>query len=122
MKTAAISCALIMLLGASASCVANDTPIERGREVFDHNCASCHGPGIGNPGLRYKPGTDALRAKYKGELPALLADRTDLTPEMVAFFVRNGVSIMPFYRKTEISDSDLKALGAYLSRNRKPEK
>jgi hypothetical protein len=30
--------------------------------------------------------------------------------------VRNGVSIMPFFRKTEISDADLDAIGRYLTR------
>jgi mono/diheme cytochrome c family protein len=35
----------------------------------------------------------------------------------VKTFVRNGVSIMPFFRKTEISDADLDAIAAYLTRN-----
>jgi mono/diheme cytochrome c family protein len=29
--------------------------------------------------------------------------------------VRNGVYVMPFFRKTEISDAELEALAAYLS-------
>jgi hypothetical protein len=33
--------------------------------------------------------------------------------------VRNGITIMPFFRKTEVSDSDLDALIAYLTRNNK---
>jgi hypothetical protein len=64
------------------------------------------------------PGTAALRAKYDGEVPAPLADRTDLTPESVRFFVRNGVSVMPFFRKTEIGDPDLEAMIEYLTRPR----
>lgn len=75
--------------------------------MFAYNCTSCHGPGIGNPGNEFKPGTDALRVKYNGDVPALLTERTDLTPDAVAYFVRNGISIMPFFRKTEISDADL---------------
>ena len=51
---------------------------------------------------------------YKGDKPAVLTERTDLTPELVSFYVRNGVSIMPFFRKTEISDKDLADLAAYL--------
>jgi len=35
----------------------------------------------------------------------------------VAYVVRNGLSIMPFFRPTEIDDEQLAALGAYLSRN-----
>ncbi len=40
----------------------------------------------------------------------------DLRPPVTATFVRNGVSIMPPFRKTEISDADLAALAAYLAR------
>jgi len=76
-------------------------------------CSMCHGEGPG------RPGTMALRAKYKGSEPALLADRTDLTPALIKAFVRNGDSIMPIFRKTEISDADLDAIAAYLTRNNK---
>jgi mono/diheme cytochrome c family protein len=82
---------------------------ERGKQVFDAWCAPCHG---GGPG---KPGTAALEALYKGQKPALLEERTDLVPELTKQFVRTGVSVMPFFRKTEISDADLEALAAYLA-------
>jgi (+)-pinoresinol hydroxylase len=65
------------------------------------------------------PGTIALEAKYKGAKPALLSERTDLIPAVTKTFVRKGVSIMPFFRKTEISDVDLEALAAYIARNNK---
>ena len=96
---------------------ARNEQIALGEQVFETNCASCHGPGIGNPGANFRPGTDALRVKYNGTLPALLEERTDLTPETVAYFVRNGVSVMAPFRKTEIDDAQLAALGAYLGRN-----
>ncbi len=60
------------------------------------------------------PGTRALQAKYNGSLPAVLVERTDLTDELIAFYVRNGISVMPFFRKTEVSDADLEALSAYI--------
>lgn len=85
----------------------------KGYVEYQKFCSQCHGEGVG------KPGTLALAAKYKGEKPALLADRTDLTPEIVKIFVRNGVSVMPLFRKTEISDADLDAIAAYLTRNNK---
>ncbi len=85
----------------------------RGYAEYEKFCSQCHGEGAG------KPGTLALAAKYKGEKPALLADRTDLTPEVVKIFVRNGVLVMPFFRKTEISDADLDRIAAYLSRTHK---
>jgi (+)-pinoresinol hydroxylase len=82
---------------------------ERGREVFEHWCAPCHAPGP-----RY-PGTQALEALYKGAKPAALEERSDLVPELTRAFVRTGVSVMPPFRKTEISDADLAALAAYLA-------
>jgi mono/diheme cytochrome c family protein len=85
---------------------------KKGQEVFERWCTACHGAG------QDKPGTVALAAKYKGSLPALLEERTDLTPDQTVFFVRNGVSIMPPFRKTEISDAELDALAAYLAPSR----
>ena len=85
--------------------------IEEGKQVYQYWCWNCHGEGAG------KPGTAALTAKYKGSKPAILDQRTDLTPALTKLFVRKGVSIMPFFRKTEISDAQLDSLAAYLARN-----
>jgi (+)-pinoresinol hydroxylase len=85
----------------------------KGYVEYQDYCSMCHGEGPG------RPGTMALQAKYKGTEPALLADRTDLTPALIKAYVRNGVSIMPIFRKTEISDADLDAIAAYLTRNNK---
>lgn len=95
------------------------TQVARGKQVYDYWCATCHGAGIGSNGATGLPGTIALAAKYKGEKPALLDQRTDLTPELVRFFVRNGISIMPPFRKVEVSDKDLDAIGAYIGQNLK---
>lgn len=86
-----------------------------GKKVFERWCAACHGDGP-----RY-PGTASLAVKYGKDLPAALEKRTDLTPETVAMFVRHGVSVMPPFRKTEITDADLAALGAYLSHQPEPQ-
>ena len=86
--------------------------VAHGKQVFQYWCATCHGAGPGHPG------TDALQAKYHDAQPAVLEDLRDLTPETVRFFVRHGVTVMPFFRKTEISDADLDAIGAYLARTR----
>ena len=80
----------------------------RGYVEFQRACSVCHGSGPA------KPGTRALRAKYGGKLPALLEQRTDLAPDYVKFIVRHGVSVMPPFRKTELSDADLEAIAAYL--------
>lgn len=90
--------------------------VARGKAVYGVWCAACHGAGAGREG-RGRPGVEALDALHTGEVPAILDERRDLTPEIVSYFVRNGnTSMMPFYRKTEISDADLADLGAYLSR------
>lgn len=89
-----------------------DALVKRGNDVFQHWCAPCHAAGPRHPG------TNALAILYKGTKPAPLEERTDLIPAVTRVFVRNGVSIMPPFRKTEISDADLDALGAYLDRKR----
>jgi (+)-pinoresinol hydroxylase len=101
---------LALVIGSAAP--AADTPtttkLAQGQKVFTYWCATCHSTG---PGM---PGTAALQAKYNGNPPALLLQRTDLTPTLIAFYVRNGVSVMAQFRKTEISDADLDALAAYI--------
>jgi len=84
----------------------------RGQPQFERACAVCHGDGPA------KPGTRALHTKYQGKEPALLAERTDLAPDYIKFIVRHGVSVMPPFRKTELSDADLEAVVAYLTRKR----
>jgi mono/diheme cytochrome c family protein len=86
--------------------------LDRGKAVYDEWCAACH-----DPGPRH-PGTQALDALYKGKKPGALEERTDLLPKLTETFVRKGVSVMPPFRKTEISDADLAALAAYLARPR----
>jgi (+)-pinoresinol hydroxylase len=81
----------------------------RGKAVFDEWCAGCHARGP------RQPGTQALQALYKGGKPAALEDRTDLVPKLTETFVRKGVSVMPPFRKTEISDAQLADLAAYLA-------
>ena len=61
----------------------------------------------------------ARRSKEVGIAVAQRASRTDLTPQSIKFFVRKGVSVMAPFRKTEITDADLDALAAYLSRKPK---
>ena len=85
-------------------------PAERGAAVFNNWCDACHRNAAQNA-----PGTQSLQFKYRGEIPAALEERTDLTPELIGFYVRNGVATMPPFRKTEVSDADLAALAAYLT-------
>jgi mono/diheme cytochrome c family protein len=98
---------LLALAGGSAA--AQDGAAERGGEVFQYWCAPCHAAGPRHPG------TQALDALYRGQKPGALEERIDLVPEITKSFVRSGVSVMPPFRKTEISDEDLEALAAYLA-------
>jgi mono/diheme cytochrome c family protein len=107
-----LSCLLAFASAAWAQ-TPTDAQLKKGQEVYQYWCWNCHGSGAG------KPGTEALRAKYKDARPADLEQRTDLAPSVIKTFVRKGVSIMPIFRKTEISDADLEALAAYLARNAK---
>jgi (+)-pinoresinol hydroxylase len=85
--------------------------IEQGHKVYDKWCYPCHG--VGND----KPGTNSLA--QRGQKPAVLEERTDLTAPMIKTFVRHGVLFMPMFRKTEVSDAELDAIAAYLTRNNK---
>ena len=68
-------------------------------------------------GLGYLPQEASVFRKLSvaDNIAAVLELRTDLTPETVSYFVRNGVAWMAPFRKTEISDAELAAIGAYLS-------
>ena len=82
---------------------------QKGQKIYAKWCSSCHGIDM--------PATKALQALYKGDVPAVLEDRNDLSPELVELFVRNGKHSMPFFRKIEVNDEEMKLLGDYLGRN-----
>src|SRR5262249_61452832 len=95
----------------------------RGREVLQRGGGArppaLQKDGLGPPYLPPMAGTQALQARYKGAKPAELEQRTDLTTDFVKAIVRNGLNSMPFFRPTELSDDDLTALGAYLTRKQR---
>ena len=89
---------------------AQDGREDPGKAVFDKWCTPCHGAGPG------KPGTMVLAQRYGDALPALLEERTDMTAEYLTTFVRQGVGVMPQFRKTEITDIELRQMIEYLTR------
>jgi mono/diheme cytochrome c family protein len=106
----------VSLLVVAALCgrlanAAEPAPAPSGQAVYEHWCAPCHAPGPGHPG------TQSLQIKYAGKTPPVLLDRTDLSPQAVAVFVRQGILSMAPFRKTEITDAELTALTAYVARN-----
>lgn len=103
----AAGASMLPVAPAFAAAPAADTAT--GEKVWARWCAHCHGTGRG------MPGTQSLQVKYGGSLPAALLERTDLTPEAIAVFVRQGVLSMAPFRKTEITDTELAALGAWMA-------
>jgi mono/diheme cytochrome c family protein len=97
--------------GAPMASAADHPAVPSGQAVYEHWCAACHAPGPGHPG------TQSLQIKYAGKTPPVLLDRTDLSPQAVSVFVRQGILSMPPFRKTEITDAELAALAAYVARN-----
>jgi mono/diheme cytochrome c family protein len=98
--------------------LAQQSAVQRGNAKFQHSCAPCHGAGVGDDGHAMLPGTDALRIKYKGAVPAvpaLLEERTDLTAPVLKVFVRNGSFSMPPFRPTELTDAEIADIAAYIA-------
>jgi len=120
----ALAGALSLLVGATPA-LAQQPPgeVQRGHAVFEKWCAGCHNP---DPALerhggglvgRVFAGTYTLEQRYHGTKPAALEQRTDLSPAYIRLMVRQGRNVMPRTRKTEVSDADLTAIVAYLTRN-----
>lgn len=115
-STARAVLTLAALLAASGASAQAAGDAERGRARFEHSCEPCHGDGPGDDGRTMLPGTDALRIKYNGTLPALIERRTDLTADVIRVFVRRGTWSMPPFRPTEITEADIQDIAAYLRR------
>lgn len=109
-----LSLTLLFAVFLSPAATAQPPSAENGKVVYDMWCVHCHGEPAPGP----LPGTSALELRYNGALPAVLEERTDLAPEYVRTVVRNGLFSMPRSRKTEISDSELEDIVAYLTSGR----
>ena len=93
---------------------AQDALVTQGQEVYLARCEYCHGTG------RQQGGTMTLRRRYQGAVPAPLAERTNLAPEYIRAVVRTATNGMAPIRMTEVSEQDLEAVIAYLTRNNEP--
>jgi mono/diheme cytochrome c family protein len=124
MNKRSLSGALILGFAVLGTAVAQQTPqptrtsektyqIRSGKDTYDLWCLPCHGK---DP---HMAGTIALQAKYKGNRPADLIERTDPTEALIVAAVRKRPGIMssvPIFRQTEITDAELKLLAQYLVR------
>ncbi|MDB5662642.1 MAG: hypothetical protein JWN59_980 [Sphingomonas bacterium] len=82
-----------------------------GRSLFHEKCAMCHGPvGMGT----------GLLARRMDPAIAELEKRDDLTPDYIQAAVRGGIGNMPWMARGEVSDPQLAAIAAYLSKQKKP--
>jgi mono/diheme cytochrome c family protein len=105
------SVAMVMIVCASAH-AADLTPLQaQGQQAYSHWCIYCHAPGVW--------GTNRLSQRMDKD-HAVLENRTDLTAAGIRAVVRIGVGSMPPLRRTELSDADVDAIAAYLTRQRSP--
>jgi mono/diheme cytochrome c family protein len=110
MLFAAVATGSLFAGGLLATFASAQDAARNGEAVYNHWCAPCHAAGPGHPG------TQGLQIKYRDtNTNPVLVDRTDLTPEVVKTFVRQGVLSMAPFRKTEITDAELDALAAFLA-------
>ena len=105
---------LLVLFAVTATTSVDAADFSRGEKLYAQWCQGCHDR-LG-PTRETMPGTTPLALRYQGSLPAALVDRDDLTPELVKVFVRQGISFMPTFRKTELSDAELDDIVAFLVR------
>jgi mono/diheme cytochrome c family protein len=81
--------------------------IATGKALFDVRCGICHAAG----------GTGAfMLGRRLGAGHALLAERTDLTAELVTHVVRHGINAMPVFTRVDLTDAELAQVVAYLTR------
>jgi len=93
---------------ANADDAALTSQQEQGKRAYDHICVYCHSPGVW--------GTNRLSKRMDKE-HAVLENRTDLSAAVIQTVVRTGIGSMPPLRKSELSDADLAAVAAYLTRS-----
>ncbi len=114
MRKSTSSLAILALALAAGTGVASAddsalTPQQRqGKRAYNHICVYCHSPGVW--------GTNRLSRRMDKE-HAVLENRTDLSATLIQTVVRTGIGSMPPLRKSELSDADLAAVAAYLTRN-----
>ena len=103
----------LLLAGAAGPLAAQEPTLsayqEQGRKLFQSTCIHCHGERVW--------GTFALERRL-GPDRGLLEKRTDLVAPFVTSVVRKGLGSMPAYRRTELTDADVDAIAAYLTRAR----
>ncbi len=111
MSRSIVSLATLTLVLASGVAGADEPSLtpqqQQGKRLYDHICVYCHSPGVW--------GTNRL-AKRMDKEHAVLENRTDLSAGAITTIVRTGIGSMPPLRKSELTDADVSAIAAYLTR------
>lgn len=105
-----LGCALAGMAAAAAA-QAGSGAAPDGKALFHNRCAMCHdahGMGTG------------LLARRMDPKVAELEKRTDLTPDYVIQAARTGIGNMPPISRGEVSDAEMGAIAAYLSKQKAP--
>ena len=106
----AMTAALLAIAPLAASGQRADTsPAADGQVAFRRYCGGCH--------LTQGFGTRTLARRVPAE-QAKLEDRRDLTAEYVRMAVRHGLGSMPPIRRSELDDTTLASVGAYLEKSK----
>lgn len=82
-----------------------------GRALFHEKCGMCHTAGGMGTGLL---------ARRMDPAVAELEKRVDLTPDYVTTAARTGIGNMPAIARGEVSDRQMAAIAAYLSKAKAP--
>ena len=111
MSRSMVSLAIMALALAAAGAGADEPSLtpqqQQGKRLYNHLCVYCHSPGVW--------GTNRLSKRMDKE-HAVLEDRADLSADAIQTIVRTGIGSMPPLRKSELTDADVSAIAAYLTR------
>ena len=107
-------CGVLCATSLAAPAWPGETPAQQpaansGEAAYRHNCLHCHADS------QEAPGTLQL-GRTRGKERALLVGRKDLPAEYIRFVVRNGLNSMPPFLPSQVSDAEIAAVAAYLSR------
>jgi cytochrome c5 len=100
----ALLIAALAFLGSGAALAQPAPPALDGKALFHAKCGMCHEKG----GM----GTGLLARRVQ---PAELEQRSNLTADYVFQYARRGLGNMPPITPGDVSDDQLKAIGAYLA-------
>lgn len=101
--------AWIATLGSGAPAAQTAETIARGRQIYANWCVHCHREG--------GSATRVLEQRYRGRVPAVIEERTDLAAAGIVRLLRTQTPGMTAFRPTDLTDSDLEAVAVYLTRN-----